>query len=195
MCNLQSHTIWIGQLNVEWLDKCLIYPPWLDPFRLRGHVDDHKSASDYIYIFVEGSMMWKSKKRAIVAQSSIEAEYVVPTLVVKGGIWLKAILEINLFEIRLEINCDNQSCIKLVSNPRMIDNIRHISFKVAFPKGFNWIQEDQFKVYAINLHVGNDALKDMWLMLSLILGLLASFMHDWLSQFISNGYTSKRLIS
>ena len=62
------------------MDK-LIYPPWLDPFRLGGHVDDHKSPSGYVYILVEGAMMWKSKKQAIVA-----AEFVVATLAVKGGI-------------------------------------------------------------------------------------------------------------
>ena len=75
------------------------------------------------------------KKNATIALSSTKAKYVAVALATEEGIWLKAILEeINLFEVQpLEINCDNQSCIKLASNPRMSNNIRHISFKAAFP--------------------------------------------------------------
>ena len=52
----------------------------------------------------------------------------------KEGIWLKAILEeINFAEGKpIEIYCDNQSCIKLASNPRISDNICHISMKHHF---------------------------------------------------------------
>ena len=55
-------------------------------------------------------------------------------LAAKEGIWIKAILEeSNLFGAQvLELNCDNQSCIQLIRNPKMSDNIRHVSFKHHF---------------------------------------------------------------
>ena len=70
----------------------------------------------------------------MVSLSSTEAEYFVATLATNEGIWLKAILEeINFDEGKsIEIYCDNQSCIRLVSNPRINDNIRHISMKHHF---------------------------------------------------------------
>ena len=69
-----------------------------------------------------------------IALSSTEVEYVGVALVAKERIWIKAILEeLNLFKVpTLELNCDNQSCIRLVSNPRINDNIRHISMKHHF---------------------------------------------------------------
>ena len=97
-------------------------------------MDDRKSTSGYVYTFAGGAIAWRSKKQATVSLSSTEAEYVAATLAAKEGIWLKAILEeINLSEEKpIEIYCDNQSYIKLAINPRMSDNIRHISFKHHF---------------------------------------------------------------
>ena len=95
-------------------------------------MDDRKSTSGYVYTF--GDIAWRSKQQATVSLSSTKAEYVDAALVAKKGIWLKAILEeINFAKGKpIEIYCDNQSCIKLVSNPRMSDNIRHISMKHHF---------------------------------------------------------------
>ena len=95
-------------------------------------MDDRKSTSGYVYTF--GEIAWRSKQQAMVSLSSTKAEYVDAALAAKEGIWLKAILEeINFAEGKpIKIYCDNQSCIKPASNPRISDNIRHISMKHHF---------------------------------------------------------------
>ena len=100
----------------------------------RGDVDDRKSTSGYVYTCAGGAIAWRSKKQATVSLSSTEAEYVAATLAAKEGIWLNSILEELNFakEKPIKIYCDNQSCLKLASNPRISDNIRHISFTHHF---------------------------------------------------------------
>ena len=116
-----------------WMNPSTTLHGWTDA-DWGGDVDDRKSTSGYVYTFAGGAIAWRSKKQATVSLSSTEAEYVAATLAAKEGIWLKAILEeINFAEEKpIEIYCDNQSCLKLASNPRISDNIRHISFKHHF---------------------------------------------------------------
>ena len=99
-----------------------------------GDVDHRKSTSGYVYTFAGGAISWRSKKQSTVALSSTEAEYVATALAAKEGIWIKAIFEeLNIFgRPTLELNCDNLSCIKLIKNPKMSDNIRHVSLKHHF---------------------------------------------------------------
>ena len=65
---------------------------------------------------------------------SIIIQYAVAALVVKEGISIKSMLkEFSLFTIStMTLFCDNQCCIKLANNPKMSDNIRHVSFKHNF---------------------------------------------------------------
>ena len=97
-------------------------------------VDNRKSTSGYVYTQAGRAIAWQSKKQTTVALSSTEAKYVSAALTAKEGIWIKAVLdELNLFKVpTLELNCDNQSCINLARNPKMSDNIQHVSFKHHF---------------------------------------------------------------
>ena len=99
-----------------------------------GDVDDRKSTGGYVYTLAGAAISWKSKKQTTVALSSTEAEYVAAALAAKEGIWIKAMLEeFKLFAIpTMALFCDNQSCIKLASNPNMRDNIRHVDLKHHF---------------------------------------------------------------
>ena len=99
-----------------------------------GDVDDRKSRCSYVYTLAGVAILCKSKKQTTVALSSTEVEYVAAALAAKEGIWIKAMLEeFKLFAIpTMALFCDNQSCIKLASNPNMRDNIRHVDLKHHF---------------------------------------------------------------
>ena len=115
---------------------------WTNPSQLSGwtdsdwggDVDGRKSTSGFVYCLAGAAIAWRSKKQTTVALSSTEAEYVAAALAAKEGIWIHSILEeLNLFKTsKLILHCDNQSCIKLACNPKMSDNIRHVSFKHHF---------------------------------------------------------------
>ena len=55
----------IGYADIDWV----------------GSIDDRKSTSGYVFHMGSGAISWASKKEPIVALSTLEAEYVVATLV------------------------------------------------------------------------------------------------------------------
>ncbi|RDX57974.1 hypothetical protein CR513_62745, partial [Mucuna pruriens] len=62
-----------------------------------------KSTIDYCFSFGLGVFSWCSKKQDIVAQSTIEAEYVQPTVAMNQAIWLRDVQrEVKLLYRRTE---------------------------------------------------------------------------------------------
>eukprot|EP00253_Pinus_taeda_P034538 PITA_34538 len=71
------------------------------------------------------------RKQRFVALSSAEAEYMAASLAACEAIWMRKIL-VELFGSHLEptvIYCDNQSCIKLSTNPVFHDISKHIDIR------------------------------------------------------------------
>jgi len=92
-----------------------------------GSIDDMKSTSGYAFSLGSGIFSWASKKQAIVAQSTAEAEYVVAAEVeyvaaveaTSQAIWLRKIFK-DMGENQsgpTTINCDNKSAIAMTKNP------------------------------------------------------------------------------
>ena len=65
--------------------------------KLRGFIDsdwvgskeDMKSTSGYLFTFGSGPFSWCSKKQAVVAQSTAEAEYIAAAATTNQAIWLR----------------------------------------------------------------------------------------------------------
>jgi hypothetical protein len=93
-----------------------------------GDIDTSRLTSGMVFTFAGGAIAWRSKRQSSVALSSTEAEYVAVALTTKEGLWIKTILEeLGIINIsRVNIYCDNQSCIKLAQNPKIIDQNKHI---------------------------------------------------------------------
>ncbi|KAL7102369.1 hypothetical protein ACP275_08G116100 [Erythranthe tilingii] len=111
------------------LDHGLLYTK-SDTFRLSsftdadwaGDVNDRHSTSGYCFNTGSAMVSWCSKKQSVVALSSSEAEYVAATMAAQECIWLKSLLG-DLFckvEYAVKIKCDNESAIKLASNPNVL---------------------------------------------------------------------------
>jgi hypothetical protein len=82
----------------------------------------------------DGAVTWSSKKQAIVALSSTEAEYVAQTHAAKELIWLRTIIgELNSpFENPTTLHCDNQGAIALAKDNKFHARTKHIDIRYHF---------------------------------------------------------------
>lgn len=111
-------------------------------FELFGYSDadyasdpsDRKSVTGYLF-FLNGPVIWASKKQSSVALSTTESEYVAMSEATKEGIWLRRFLT----ELGLNLDCaptkifgDNQSAIRLIKNPEFHKKTKHIDTRYHF---------------------------------------------------------------
>lgn len=102
--------------------------------RLEGYSDadwganpiDRKSISGYAFLIGSGVIAWSSKKQAVVALSSTEAEYMAISYAARHAIWMRTLLAELTFaqEQATKLNADNQSAIALSK-----DNVHHARTK------------------------------------------------------------------
>ena len=91
-----------------------------------------KSVGGYASICAGASISWKSTKQAIIAMSTMEAEYIALAEAAKEAQWLRK-LELELFPKKIStpttICEDNQSTIKLSNNPLHTNRSKHIDIR------------------------------------------------------------------
>ena len=102
--------------------------------------DDRKSTTGYIVKLNDCPISWLSKKQAIIAQSSAEAELLALATVTKEIIWTRNfIAELTLqtqlnycSPIESKIWCDNQAAVQIASNDNTSGKTKHISIRYYF---------------------------------------------------------------
>ena len=93
-----------------------------------------KSTSDYVFLFGSSICSQLSKKQSVVAQSTVEAEYVSASKATSQAIWLMRIFE-DIGEKEKKgtvLYCDNKSAIAIAKNPFSHERSKHISIKYHF---------------------------------------------------------------
>ena len=105
-----------------------------------GDRDDCKSTSGYVFLNSGGVISWRSKKQAVVAQSSCQAEYVAMSYAVREAIWIRWQFGELLGAQRigktfsLMVGEDNQGAIKIACNDFVNESSKHIEVRYHFLK-------------------------------------------------------------
>ena len=99
-----------------------------------GSIDDMRSTSGYCFTFGSGFFCWCSKKQEIVAQSTIEVEFIASKTAVNQAIWLRKILnDLNMEQKdSTKILIDNQAAITISHNPVFLGKTKHFNIKLFF---------------------------------------------------------------
>lgn len=99
-----------------------------------GSIDDRRSTSGYCFSIGSAMVSWCSKKHAIVALSNTEAEYVAAAISAQECVWLKGLIRSMLgeFNYAVQLKCDNESAIKLVSDPIFHGRTKHIEIRYHY---------------------------------------------------------------
>ncbi|XP_071704952.1 secreted RxLR effector protein 161-like [Rutidosis leptorrhynchoides] len=118
-----------------WYKKC-------DNVLLNGFVDadwmgdanDRHSTSGYCFNMGSAVISWCSKKQDVVALSSTEAEYIAATMAAQECTWLRRLIGDILEKVDyvVKLKCDNESVIKLASNPVFHARTKHIEMRYHF---------------------------------------------------------------
>jgi hypothetical protein len=92
------------------------------------------SISGYVFTIGGGAVSWSSKKQAIVALSTTEAEYIAATHAAKEALWIRMFLaEIaRPLDKPTTIHLDNVSAISITKNDEYHPRTKHIDIRYHF---------------------------------------------------------------
>jgi hypothetical protein len=105
-----------------------------------GDSDDRKSTGGYVFLLFGGAISWKSKKQALPALSTVEAEYIAGAEATKEAIWLLRLLrdlDANVHNAPpATIHFDNQGAMALTKNDANHNRTKHIDVKWHFIRAY-----------------------------------------------------------
>ncbi|TQE11048.1 hypothetical protein C1H46_003308 [Malus baccata] len=99
-----------------------------------GDMDDRRSTSGYVFLCDSTSVSWCNKKQDSVSLSTTEAEYKAASLAAQECVWLRRLIK-DVYQPcgkSTTLFCDNQSAIKLASNPIFHARTKHIEIEHHF---------------------------------------------------------------
>lgn len=108
---------------------------------LQGFVDadwasdslDRKSYTGFCFVMSGSVVSWQSRKQRVTALSSTEAEYVALSEACREAIYLRELLyELTGSLVTINLNCDNQSALKMATNHQCHNRSKHIDVKHHF---------------------------------------------------------------
>lgn len=98
-----------------------------------GDLDDRHSTTGNVFLLAGGAVSWLSKKQAVVALSTTEAEYVALSVAAQEATWLqKLFVELQMPTKAIVIKEDNQGVIALARNPVAHSRTKHIDIRFHF---------------------------------------------------------------
>jgi hypothetical protein len=110
---------------------------------LEGFVDadyggdqNHRfSTTGFVLTVFGGAVVWGSKKQSDVATSTVQAEFMAASTVVKEANWLRGFLEeIGVLPWIVKTHCENQGCISHLKNPVFSKHTKHIALSFHFAR-------------------------------------------------------------
>ncbi|XP_071728470.1 uncharacterized mitochondrial protein AtMg00810-like [Rutidosis leptorrhynchoides] len=118
-----------------WYKKCdnVLLNGFVDAVWM-GDANDRHLTSVYCFNIGSAVISWCSKKQDVVALSSMEAEYIAATMTAQECTWLRRLIGDILEKVDyvVKLRCDNESAIKLASNPVFHARTKHIEMRYHF---------------------------------------------------------------
>ena len=99
-----------------------------------GDKNDRHSTSGNVFMLASGSISWSSRKQAVVALSTAEAEYIALSSATQEIMWLRRLLT-DLHSKPYgptELKEDNQGAIAIAKNPVTHNRTKHIDIRHHF---------------------------------------------------------------
>ena len=97
------------------------------------NLDFRKSTSSYVLTLGGGAISWMSVKQSCIANSTMEAEYIVACEAAKDTVWLKKFLSdlgvMGMEQVPITLFCDNSAAIVKSKDPRNHKKGKHIERK------------------------------------------------------------------
>ena len=89
---------------------------------------DRKSISGFVVMFEGGTVSWRSKKQTSVALSTVEAEFIAASIVVKKTLWHRGLFQsLDMYESQgTPLFIDNQGALDLIKSGLINDRTKHI---------------------------------------------------------------------
>ena len=100
-----------------------------------GDLDDRHSTTGNVFLMASGPISWLSKKQAVVALSTSEAEYVALSLATQEVVWLRKLLITDLKAASQQPTTlmeDNQGAIAIARNPVAHARTKHIDIRYHY---------------------------------------------------------------
>ena len=98
-----------------------------------GDPDDRHSTTGNVFMLAGGAVSWLSKKQAVVALSTSEAEYIALSLAVQEALWFRKLFtDLQMAAKPITIMEDNQGAIALTQNPIAHSRTKHIDIRFHF---------------------------------------------------------------
>ncbi len=123
------------------LNQSIVYSA-VSHFELQGFADsdwassndDRRSTTGYVFSFGSGLVSWASRKQAVVALSSCEAEYVALSQAAQEAVFLRGLASDlgHASGSATIIKGDNQGSLALASNPILHQRSKHIDTRHHF---------------------------------------------------------------
>ncbi|RVX14987.1 Retrovirus-related Pol polyprotein from transposon TNT 1-94 [Vitis vinifera] len=97
-----------------------------------GSIDDMRSTTGFCFSFGSGIFSWSSKKQDVIAQSTVEAEYVAANATVNQAIWIRKILaDLHMKQNEpTQIHVDNQAAIAISNDSVFHGKTKHFKIKL-----------------------------------------------------------------
>ncbi|GJU98087.1 RNA-directed DNA polymerase, eukaryota [Tanacetum coccineum] len=104
------------------------------------NTDDTKSQTGYVFILNGGAVDRKSAKQSTIAMSSIKAEYIAAAKASMEAVWMRKFINglgdaMPSNKRPMEMLCDNEPSIAMVSDPKIMKGARH------FQRKYHYIRE------------------------------------------------------
>lgn len=98
-----------------------------------GDRDDRHSTTGNVFVLAGGAVSWLSKKQAVVALSTCEAEYVALSTAGQEAVWFQKLFgDLRVSARSIVIKEDNQGAIALSRNPTAHSRTKHIDIRFHF---------------------------------------------------------------